>query len=390
MRIALGALLLVALMSVASGTALAAAKPPATPTDTPTATSTPTATATATLTVTSTPTASPTATAPTGAYSGTVPLGSNDQGPGWNFGIFSLHWFDFFGSIASGVVGWLLGGVNAIVDGFTAILTAIVRVDRWPLLAAFFTFLLAVAGGAAGALCILGALRYYRSLLPGGSALDGAAGLAMLTRTLETAALLLGLGWGIGQLLDFLQAIGDAIAGYNAIDGAGLLTSMVAVLIGQAANPIGALVGIVAAIVYALILLVKIGSVAVLAWLFVVSPLCAATWTLGSGIMAGWLRSFVSVGLWGAAWGVWLKIATEVLADYTLPPIFKPPLVLGLLLMGYGVPRMVDQLLQTNMARVGGAFNLSGAAISGAMTAAGPTLRAGGDAALTIAKRAIK
>jgi len=185
----------------------------------------------------------------------------------------------------------------------------------------------------AAALCVLGALRYYRSLLPGGGSLDGAAGLAMLTRTLETAALLLGLGWGIGQLLDFLQAISDTVASYTTIDGAALLTGMLAVFTGGASmNPVNAVVGLVAGVVYGLVVLVKLGSVATLAWLLVVAPLCASSWTIGPGIMAAWLRSFVSVGLWGAAWGVWLKVATLVLVDYTLPATLKPFLVLALLL----------------------------------------------------------
>lgn len=333
--------------------------PPPTATPSPTYTPAPTQTARV-LVVTQTVTL-PTDTPPaTGAYSGTVPLSSDNQGPGWGFGLLgTLHWFDFFGSLASGLVGWVIGAINGIVNAVTGILTAVVRVDEWPGLAGFFDFLLTVGGGIAAALCVLGTLRYYRSLLPGGGSLDGAAGLAMLTRTLETAALLLGLGWGIGQLLDLLQALSDAVASYTTIDGAALLTGMLTVFTGPALNAINALVGLVAGVVYALVVLVKLGSVATLAWLLVVSPLCASTWTIGPAIMAAWLRSFVCVGLWGAGWGVWLKVATLVLVDYSIPSVLKPFLVLALLLMGYGVPHLVDGLFQTGMARASGAFRIA-------------------------------
>ncbi len=323
----------------------------------PTGTVPPTNTAIPTQTLVPTSTAIPT---------GPPPDGSS----GWCLlGCFS--WADFFSSIGNGLFGWITSGINDLVNGLASLLSGVVRVDTWSGLHGFFTFMLTVAGGVAGALAVLGALKYYRSTLPGGHAVDGGSGLSLLTRTLESAILLLGLPWGVGQLLSLLQSISDTVSGYSGVTGADLLISIISVFTNPGLSPITLVVGFVAMIVYLLLLLVKLGSIAVLAWLYVLAPLCAATWPLGAGIMGTWLRNFVSVALWGVGWSVWLKIGALTLSDYAVDPLFKPFLALAILLIGYGVPRMVDSLLSAAMARASGAYALAGGVIGGAMVIAG-------------------
>ncbi len=368
--LALLLLLLIGLMTGSLGGLVGRASAlvgPPRPTDTPvvaaaTNTPLPTNTPLSTGTVPPTNTLVPTNTA---IPNGPAPDGSS----GWCFlGCFS--WADFFSSIGNGLFGWVTSGVNDLVNGLAALLSGIVRVDTWPDLAGFFTFMLTVGAGVAGALAVLGALQYYRSTLPGGRAADGGAGISLLTRTLESALLLLGLPWGVGQLLSLLQSISDAVSGYNGVSGADLLISIISVFVVPGLDAVSLIIGVLAIIVYILILLVKLGSVAVLAWLYVSAPLCAATWPLGSGVMGGWLRNFVSVGLWGVGWAVWLKIGTMMLTDYSINPFYKPFLALAVLLIGYGVPRLVDTLLSAGMARASGAYALAGGVVSGAMLVA--------------------
>ncbi len=345
------------------GRASALVGPPR-PTDTPvvaaaTSTPVPTNTPLSTGTVPPTNTLVPTNTA---IPNGPAPDGSS----GWCFlGCFS--WADFFGSIGNGLFGWVTSGINDLVNAFSGLLSGVVRVDSWSGLNEFFTFMMGVARGVAGALAVLGALRYYRSTLPGGQAVDGGAGIAILTRTLESALLLLGLPWGVGQLLSLLQSISDTVSGYSGITGADLLISILSVFTSPGLSAVNLVVGLLAVVVYMLILLVKLGSVAVLAWLYIAAPLCAATWPLGAGIMGVWLRNFSAVALWGVGWAVWLKIGALTLADYSLDPLIKPFLALAILLIGYGVPRVVDTLLSAGMARASGAYAVAGGVIAGAM-----------------------
>ncbi len=334
---------------------------PATQTLQPTNTLAPTQTALPTQTLVPTQTAIP---------NGPPPDGSS----GWCLlGCFS--WADFFGSIGNGLFGWITSGINALVNALAALLSGVVRVDTWSGLRGFFSFNLGVARGVAGALAILGAVQYYRSTLPGGQAKDGGSGIILLTRTLESAVLLLALPWGIDQLLSLLQSLSETVSGYSGMTGAGLLISLLGVFTDPTLGALTLFVGLLAVIIYMLIVLVKLGSVAVLAWLYVIAPLCAATWPLGSGIMSLWLRNTVSVALWGVGWAVWLKIGALTLTDYSLDPALKPFLALAILLIGYGVPRMVDTLLGAAMARASGAHALGGAALTGAAMAAGPPLR---------------
>ena len=332
---------------------------PATQTPVPTNTLAPTGTVPPTNTAIPTQTLVPTQTA---IPNGPAPDGSS----GWCFlGCFS--WADFFGSIGNGLFGWLITGINDLVNALASLLSGVVRVDTWSGLNGFFTFMLTVGGGVAGALAVLGAVQYYRSTLPGGQARDGGSGIVLLTRTLESAILLLGLPWGVDQLLSLLQSISDTVSGYSGITGADLLISIISVFTNPGLSPITLVVGFLAVIVYLLLLLVKLGSIAVLAWLYVLAPLCAATWPLGSGIMGKWLCNFVSVALWGVGWAVWLKIGALTLADYSVDPLLKPFLALAILLIGYGVPRMVDTLLNAGMARASGAYAVAGGALAGAM-----------------------
>jgi len=229
--------------------------------------------------------------------------------------------------------------------------------------------MLLVGGRLASGLAVVGAVLYYRSMMPGGQPRDGAMGLGMITRTLETAVLLGGLGWGLGQLFDLAQALVDATAGYTGALALQAFAELTSAFTG-AINPISIVLGIMGAVVYALIVLTKYASVAALCWLVVIAPLVMATWTLGPGIAARWFRSLASLLLWGVGWGVWFLVSTTVLADYSVNPLLKPFLCLALLLFGYGVPRMVDHLIGSAMAGLSAASAIGSGAVGVAAGAA--------------------
>jgi len=324
-----------------------------TPTATPYPTSTPPATQTPYPTYTVAPSPSP------------IPQGVNPTNPhqyctglfGWCPSISGL-----LDAIGAAVVTWLIGGVDAIVRAVADLIAAVVRVDQWSSVAGFFGFMLKVGGGVALGLTIVGALLYQRSMLPGGNPKDGAAGLGMLSRALETAVLLGGLGWGIGQLFDLAGRLVEQTDAYSGVVAADALLSLVAVFVGDGAilNPINDVMGVVAFVVYLLIVMVKFASVAALAWLVVVSPLVMGTWPLGASLAARWLSSLASVLLWGLGWAIWLMLSTAILANWSLAPTLKPFLVVALLLFGYGVPRLVDSLVGASMAGLSGAFKAPG------------------------------
>jgi len=363
---------LVCLLRASHGVSGALAAHPAPP---PTATATTVPTQTPYPTYTSVPTATtqPTATTPpTGPISGTAPLTGTGTGggPGFSLGFLgTIHWFDFLGSLGSGLVGWLLTGVTDLIKVFSGLLADLVRVDRWAGVSGFFAFMLLVGGGLASGLAVVGAVLYYRSMMPGGQPRDGAMGLGMITRTLETAVLLGGLGWGLGQLFDLAQALVNATAGYTGALALQAFVDLTSAFTG-AINPISIVLGIVGAVVYALIVLTKYASVAALCWLVVIAPLVMATWTLGPGIAARWFRSLASLLLWGVGWGVWFLVSTTVLADYSVNPLLKPFLCLALLLFGYGVPRMVDHLIGSAMAGLSAASAIGSGAVGVAAGAA--------------------
>lgn len=349
------------------------------PTHTPTATAVPTSTPYPTYTPVSTATARPTATAyPTYTVvpsPSPIPQGVSPTDPHkYCTGLF--NWCPdisgLFDAAGGAVVGWIFGGVNALIRAVADLLAGVVRVDQWPSISGFFAFMLKIGGGIAFGLTILGAVLYQRSLLPGGNPREGALGLGILQRTLETAVLLGGLGWGIGQLFTIASKLVEQTNAYSGVVAVDALISLVKVFTdaGAVFNPINDVMGVVAFVVYLLIILVKFASVAALAWLVVVAPLVMGTWPLGSSIAARWLSSLTSVLLWGVGWAVWLMLAEAVLTDWTMPVLLKPFLVVALLLFGYGVPRMVDHLLASGMARLSGASMATDFAIGAAAGAA--------------------
>ncbi len=369
---------------------VSAAPPPThTPTPTPTATAVPTSTPYPTYTPAATATERPSATSyPTYTVvpsPSPVPQGVNPTNHhqyctgllGWCPSISGL-----FDAAGGAVVGWIFGGVNALIRSVADLLAGVVRVDQWPSISGFFGFMLKIGGGVALGMAILGALLYYRSMMPGGNPRDGALGLGMLTRTLETAVLLGGLGWGIGQLFTVASKLVEQTNAYSGVVAVDALISLVKVFTdaGAVFNPINDVMGVVAFVVYLLIILVKFASVAALAWLVVVAPLVMGTWPLGSSIAARWLSSLTSVLLWGVGWAVWLMLAEAVLTDWTMPPLLKPFLVVALLLFGYSVPRLVDALIGASMARLSGATMIPdmalGAGAAAGSTFAGPRIQA--------------
>ncbi len=345
------------------------AHPSATPTDTPTLTQT-----ARLVVVTAIPTPpTPTDTAmPTGAYSGTVPLGGNNQGPGWNFGIFSLHWFDFLGNVGSGFVGWLINGVNGVVTAVAGVLTGVPRPDHWPALAGLVGWLQSVGLGAAGTFVVFGGVLYVRSTLPGGSAAGGIAAVSILQRAIEALILVPLAGWATSQLLDLCAAFSDTITGqFGQLSGATILIGLVQVFLGGGqsgagllalgASPLTILTGIASAVMYALIVLLRLSAVALLAWLVALGPLALATWPMGSRIAGRWFWNTTAVALWGAGWAAWLLVVHAAMTDISVPPELAPFVVLALLLFGYGIPRQVDNLLGSSSAS--GGSGLAGLAV---------------------------
>lgn len=346
--------------------AASAAAPTHTPTAVPTSTPYPTYTPASTATQRPTGTAYPTYTvvpSPSPIPQGVNPTNPTQYCTGlWNWCPDISGLFDAAGGA---VVSWLFDGVNALIRSVADLLAAVVRVDRWSGVAGFFTFMLRVGGGVALGMAIVGALLYYRSLMPGGNPKDGALGLGMLTRTLETAVLLGGLSWGIDQLFTIAAKLVEQTNAYSGTVAVDALLGLVRVFTdtGAVLNPINDVMAVVGFVVYLLIILVKCASVAALGWLVVISPLVIGTWPLGSGIAARWLSSLTSVLLWGVGWAVWLWLSAAVLVDWTLPALLKPFLVVALLLFGYSVPRLVDSLIGASMARLSGATMLPDMAI---------------------------
>lgn len=343
--------------------------PTATATDTPPPTDTATAIPSQTPYPTYTPFPSPT-TAPVGAISGTAPLTSTTPGrpsgggPGWGLGPFGvIHWFDFLGSIGSGLLNWLFSGITDLINAFASMMASVVRVDQWPGIAGFFIFMLKVGAAVALGLTTVATVVYYRGILANKTT-DAALGLYMLHRTLETAVLLAGLGWIISQLFELAQRLVDATLADTSTMAVRALLTLVAVFVGgDIIDPITDVLGVVSFVIYLLIILVKLGSVAALCWLTCAAPLTMATWPLGPGIAGRWFSALASVLLWGVGWAVWLVASLTVLFDWTVNPLLTPVLVVMLLLFGYGVPRLVDHLLGTAMARLSGAAMIPNAVI---------------------------
>lgn len=300
--------------------------------------------------------------APTSTPVPTGPITDNGDGsgPGFSFGGFlglALHWWGLFASIGDAVVGWVATGITDIIHGVADLVTAEPRPDQWGELAGFLSFLQQVALGWAGAFFVFGLMLYVRGLVSGtvGSGLIAAA---MLTRSVETAILVPAALWIVGQVLDLGQAASDLITGHSGASGVAQFARIVAVLVNVGSNPVTILAGLVGVVVFLLVVLMKLASAAVLAWLACVGVLSCATWTMGARIVGRWFWNFLAVACWGAGWALWFKIVAAVLSDFSVTAPLSPFLVLALLLMGYGIPRLVDDTLGTSVA--GHATGLAG------------------------------
>lgn len=361
----------------------------------PTATPAPTQTAVVIVeTAVPLPTGAPSATAapsptslPTGVYTGTVPggssggAGSSSGGPGVCLGpLGCLHAFDVLSVAVGGLVGWVTGGIDAVVHGISGVFTAVVRVDQWTELAGFLTFLQTAALGMAGSFLVFGVVLQLRGTVWGNDAGAALVGAAMMGRAIEAAILIPATTWIIGQILDLAQAVSDLLTNHAGHAGADQLVALGAALL-TLTNPLGMLAGLVGVVVLLLVLLIKLMSVAILAWMACVGVLAVATWPMGSRIVGRWFWNFTAVALWGAGWALWLKIVEAVLTDLSLSPdqavaaILKPFIVVALLLFGYGVPRAVDELLGSHMA--GHSSGLAGFAVGLGTAVAGRGVGAG-------------
>lgn len=377
------ALLLVA--GLGGGVLAAVPRPLATATATATATPVPTQTpAVIVETAVPLPTAPPSATAapsptslPTGVYTGTVPgdTGSSSGGPGVCLGpLGCLHAFDVLSVAVGGLIGWVTGGIDAVVHGISGVFTAVVRVDQWTELAGFLTFLQTAALGMAGSFLVFGVVLQLRGTVWGNDAGAALVGAAMMGRAIEAAILIPATTWIIGQILDLAQAVSDLLTNHAGHAGADQLVALGAALL-TLTNPLGMLAGLVGVVVLLLVLLIKLMSVAILAWMACVGVLAVATWPMGSRIVGRWFWNFTAVALWGAGWALWLKIVEAVLTDLSLSPdqavaaLLKPFIVVALLLFGYGVPRAVDELLGSHMA--GHSSGLAGFAVGVGASVAG-------------------
>ncbi len=361
----------------------------------PTATPAPTQTAVVIVeTAVPLPTGAPSATAapsptslPTGVYTGTVPggssggAGSSSGGPGVCLGpLGCLHAFDVLSVAVGGLVGWVTGGIDAVVHGISGVFTAVVRVDQWTELAGFLTFLQTAALGMAGSFLVFGVVLQLRGTVWGNDAGAALVGAAMMGRAIEAAILIPATTWIIGQILDLAQAVSDLLTNHAGHAGADQLVALGAALL-TLTNPLGMLAGLVGVVVLLLVLLVKLMSVAILAWMACVGVLAVATWPMGSQIVGRWFWNFSAVALWGAGWALWLKIVEAVLTDLSLSPdqavaaLLKPFIVVALLLFGYGVPRAVDELLGSHMA--GHSSGLAGFAVGLGTAVAGRGVGAG-------------
>lgn len=203
-------------------------------------------------------------------------------------------------------------------------------------------------------------------------------GAAMMARAIEAAILVPSAVWIIGQILDLAQAVSDLITNHAGHQGAAQLVALAATLT-NLTNPLELVAGVVGVVVLLLVVLIKLMSVAVLAWLACVGVLALATWPMGSRIAGRWLWNFTAVALWGAGWALWLKIVEAVLSDFSLSAanpttangLFQPFVVVALLLFGFGVPRAIDELLQTHVAP-------HGTGVAGFVVGVGASVASGG------------
>jgi len=359
---ALKALILAGVVFAAAPTPTHTPRPSPTPTATDTATPAPTQTARVVIVVaTALPTATPAPTStplPTGVYTGTVPgdTGGSSGGPGMCLGpLGCLHVFDLLSAWVGGIVGWVTGGIDAVVHGVSSLFTSVVRVDQWAELSGFLSFLQTAALGMAGSFLVFGIVLQLRGTVWGSDAGAALVGAAMMGRAVEAAILIPATVWIIGQVLDLAQAVSDLLTNHAGHAGAAQLVALGSAFL-NLTNPVTLIMGVVGVVVLLLVVLIKLMSVAILAWLACVGCLALATWPMGGRIAGRWFWNFTAVALWGAGWALWLKIVEAVLTDLSLSSdptvnaLIKPFIVVALLIFGYGVPRAVDELLGSHMA----------------------------------------
>lgn len=374
---ALKALILAGVVFAAAPTPTHTPRPSPTPTATDTATPAPTQTARVVVIVATpapTDTRQPTATPmPVGAvpvtatssYTNGVGPGS---GPGWSLGpLGTIHWFDWIGSVLQGVVGWIGSGVGDVVHGVEGIFTSVPRPDHYGSLASFLTFLLAVGEGAATSFFVFGVVLQLRGTVWGNDAGSALVGTAMMGRAIESAILVPAALTVADIVLGLAQALSTTITTHSDLHDFGdVILRLDGLLLSAGLNPFDLIVALVGVVVLLLVTLLKLSMAAVLAWMVCVGPLALATWPMGARVAGRWVWNLMAVALWGAGWAFWLKIVAAVITDVAVSPILVPVEVLALLLLGYGIPRLVDSLLGSSVA--GHVSGLAGAAV-GVMSA---------------------
>lgn len=328
---------------------------PATPTATPAPTQTAAViVATAPPSVTPPPTSTP---MPVGAVQLTATTSYTDgvgpgQGPGWNLGpLGTIHWFDWISGVMQGVIGWIGTGIGDVVHAAEGLFTTVPRPDRYPALTGFLTFLLQVGEGSAASFFVFGVVLQLRGTVWGNDAAVALVGTAMMGRAIESSILIPAALTIVDIVLGLAQDLSTTITSHAGLHNLGdTILSLLGALLTVSVNPFSIIVALVGVLVLALILLLILGAVAVLAWMVCIGPLALATWPMGGRVAGRWLWNLTAVALWFAGWAVWIKIVATVLTDLAVSPLLTPFEVLALLILGYGIPRLVDDLLGSSVA----------------------------------------
>jgi hypothetical protein len=328
---------------------------PATPTATPAPTQTAAViVATAPPSVTPPPTSTP---MPVGAVQLTATTSYTDgvgpgQGPGWNLGpLGTIHWFDWISGVMQGVIGWIGTGIGDVVHAAEGLFTTVPRPDRYPALTGFLTFLLQVGEGSAASFFVFGVVLQLRGTVWGNDAAVALVGTAMMGRAIESSILIPAALTIVDIVLGLAQDLSTTITQQSGLHNLGdTILSLLGALLTVSVNPFSIIVAVVGVLVLGLILLLILGAVAVLAWMVCIGPLALATWPMGSRVASRWVWNLTAVALWFAGWAVWIKIVASVLTDLAVSPLLTPFEVLMLLILGYGIPRLVDDTLGTHTA----------------------------------------
>lgn len=343
------------------GGVLAAVPRPIAPA-TPTATPAPTQTA-AVIVATAPPSVTPpptSTTMPVGAVQLTATTSYTDgvgpgQGPGWNLGpLGTIHWFDWISGVMQGVIGWIGTGIGDVVHAAEGLFTTVPRPDRYPALTGFLTFLLQVGEGSAASFFVFGVVLQLRGTVWGNDAAVALVGTAMMGRAIESSILIPAALTIVDIVLGLAQDLSTTITQQSGLHNLGdTILRLLGVLLTVSVNPFSIIVAVVGVLVLGLILLLILGAVAVLAWMVCIGPLALATWPMGSRVASRWVWNLTAVALWFAGWAVWIKIVASVLTDLAVSPLLTPFEVLMLLILGYGIPRLVDETLGTHTASHG-------------------------------------